>query len=158
MTVFEDFSPCFNPISEYYDESTEWDLANEYETEVQLDELADMNKPCECEDCTGCTGGASTLDETYEVTPVPSGSRPPIRSTAALRNAWREYRCATNRMVQLQLFGKWNTPVNPKTVDAWRALESTLTAAGYDVHRAWVYVCRKSRAKRQRPCTRTGWR
>jgi len=45
-------------------------------------------------------------------------------------------------MVQLRLFGKWNTPVNPKTVDAWRALESTLAAAGYDVHRAWVYVCR----------------
>ncbi|MET0450252.1 MAG: M15 family metallopeptidase [Mycobacterium sp.] len=32
--------------------------------------------------------------------------------------------------------------MNPKTVDAWRALESTLTATGYDVHRAWVYVCR----------------
>src|SRR3954447_15913362 len=142
MTVFEDFSPSVEPISEDYDESTEWDLANEYETEDQLDELAEMNKPCECEDCTGCTGRVSTLDETYEVTPVPSGSRPPIRSTAALRNAWREYRCATNRMVQLQLFGKWNTPVNPKTVDAWRALESTLAAAGYDVHRAWVYVCR----------------
>jgi hypothetical protein len=97
---------------------------------------------CECEDCTGCTGGVRTLGETYEVTPLPSGSRPPIRSTAALRNAWREYRCATNRMVQLRLFGKWNTPVNPKTVDAWRALESTLAAVGYDVHRAWVYVCR----------------
>jgi hypothetical protein len=129
MTVFEDFSPSVDPISEDYDEATEW-------------ELAEKNEQCECEDCTGCTGRASTLDESYEVTPVPSGSRPPIRSTGALRNAWREYRCATTRMVQLQLFGKWNTPVNPKTVDAWRALESTLAAAGYDVHRAWVYVCR----------------
>src|SRR4051812_39422694 len=113
MTVFEDFSPSFDPISEDFDESTEWELAEKIEQ-------------CECEDCTGCTGRVSTLDETYEVTAVPSGSRPPIRSTAALRNAWREYRCATNRMAQLQLFGKWHTPVNPKTVDAWRALESTL--------------------------------
>jgi D-alanyl-D-alanine carboxypeptidase len=142
VTILETFSPSVDPISEDYDESTEWELANEYEAEDQLAELAEKNEQCDCEDCTGCTGRVGTLDETYEVTPVPSGSRPPIRSTAALRNAWREYRCATNRMVQLRLFGKWNTPVNPKTVDAWRALESTLAAAGYDVHRAWVYVCR----------------
>jgi hypothetical protein len=45
-------------------------------------------------------------------------------------------------MVNVRLFDKWNTPVNPKTVNAWRALEKTLTASGYDVHRAWVYVCR----------------
>ena len=104
---------------------------------TSIDELADTSE-CECADC----GHGRVAAEVYEVTPVPSGSRPPIRSSAALRNAWREYRCATNRMVQLRVFGKWNTPVNPKTVDAWRALESTLTAAGYDVHRAWVYVCR----------------
>jgi hypothetical protein len=104
---------------------------------TSIDELADTSE-CECEEC----GHGREAGEAYEVTPVPSGSRPPIRSTAALRNAWREYRCATNRMVQLRVFGKWNTPVNPRTVDAWRALETTLTAAGYDVHRAWVYVCR----------------
>jgi hypothetical protein len=108
-----------------------------YEDHATFDEIVESSE-CECADCThGRAAG-----EAAEVTPVPSGSRPPIRSTAALRNAWREYRCATNRMVQLRVFGKWNTPVNPKTVDAWRALESTLTAAGYDVHRAWVYVCR----------------
>jgi len=108
-----------------------------YEDYAAFDQLADASE-CECTDCAqGRVAG-----EAAEVTPVPSGSRPPIRSTAALRNAWREYRCATNRMVQLRIFGKWNTPVNPKTVDAWRALESTLAAAGYDVHRAWVYVCR----------------
>ncbi len=108
-----------------------------YEDYATFDELVDTSE-CECADCRqGPMAG-----EAAEVTPVPSGSRPPIRSSAALRNAWREYRCATNRMVQLRIFGKWNTPVNPKTVDAWRALESTLTAAGYDVHRAWVYVCR----------------
>jgi len=139
MTVFEDFSPSVEPISEDYDEFTEWQLANEYETEDQLDELADKNKPCECE---RCSTRSELADEQHEVRPVPAGTRPPIRSSAALRNAWREYRCATNRMTQLRLFGKWNTPVNPKTVDAWRALESTLAAVGYDVHRAWVYVCR----------------
>jgi LAS superfamily LD-carboxypeptidase LdcB len=105
--------------------------------ETSIDELADTSE-CECAEC----GHGREAAEVYEVTPVPSESRPPVRSTAALRNAWREYRCATNRMVQLRVFGKGNTPVNPKTVDAWRALESTLTAAGYDVHRAWVYVCR----------------
>jgi hypothetical protein len=104
---------------------------------TSMDELADASE-CECAEC----GHGREAGGSDEVTPVPSGSRPPVRATATLRNAWREYRCATNRMVQLRVFGKWNTPVNPLTVDAWRALESTLTAAGYDVHRAWVYVCR----------------
>ena len=137
MTVFEDFSPSVEPISEDFDESTEWELTDE-ETEDQLDELTD-NNPCECE---RCSTRSELANGPAEVTPVPPGIRPPVRSTAALRAAWREYRCATSRMVQLRVFGKWNTPVNPKTVDAWRALESTLVAAGYDVHRAWVYVCR----------------
>src|SRR5690349_650449 len=108
-----------------------------------IDELAEPSE-CECAEC----GRTREADESNEVTPVPSGSRSPIRSTAALRSAWREYRCATERMVQLRLFGRWNTPVNPKTVDAWRALESTLTAAGYEAHRAWVYVCRNIAGQR----------
>ncbi|MET0454804.1 MAG: M15 family metallopeptidase [Mycobacterium sp.] len=118
MTVYEDYEPI-------------------------LTESADTSE-CGCADC----GHRRAASEAGEVAAVPSGSRPPIRSTAALRTAWRDYRCATNRMVQLRLFGKWNTPVNPKTVEAWRALESTLTAAGYDVHRAWVYVCRNITGQR----------
>ena len=89
----------------------------------------------------GWSGNRDFESEDRGVTPVPPGSRPPVR-TAALRNEWREYRCATSRMVSVRLFGKWNSPVNPKTVDAWRALEAVLSATGYDVHRAWVYVCR----------------
>ncbi|MEV7098136.1 M15 family metallopeptidase [Amycolatopsis sp. NPDC051045] len=69
--------------------------------------------------------------------------RPRILLTAQLRKAWRSYECATHRMVDLRLFGKWNTPVNPETVDAWRALEQALVGAGYRPHRAWVYVCRQ---------------
>jgi hypothetical protein len=87
-----------------------------YEAGATSDELTDTSE-CECADCRH----SRVSGEATEVTPVPSGSRPPIRHTAALRNAWREYRCATNRMVQLRLFGKWNTPVNPKTIDAWCA-------------------------------------
>jgi len=122
MTVYEDIESLEG--WEYPDES--------------VDESSDTSE-CECEECSGCGGRVGVADE---VTAVPSGTRPPIRPTATLRNAWREDRCATNRMVTVRLFGRWNTPVNPKTVDAWRALEKTLTAAGYDVHRAWVYVCR----------------
>jgi hypothetical protein len=106
-----------------------WELSDE-----SADEYTETAE-CNCEDCSQCGSRSGELDTI-------AAPRPRIRSTAALRNAWREYRCATNRMVSLRLFGRWNTPVNPKTVDAWRALESTLAAAGYDVHRAWVYVCR----------------
>src|SRR5689334_1801825 len=67
---------------------------------TQIDELAVPSK-CECAECDHARE-AAPLDE---VTPVPSGSRPPIRSTAALRTAWREYRCAIERMVQLRVFG-----------------------------------------------------
>ncbi|RZU76727.1 D-alanyl-D-alanine carboxypeptidase-like protein [Micromonospora kangleipakensis] len=76
-----------------------------------------------------------------ELEAVPAGSRPPIRRTSQLRTAWRDYECAQPKMRTLRLFG-WNTPVNPETVDAWRALEHALVAAGYQAHRAWVYNCR----------------
>jgi hypothetical protein len=69
-------------------------------------------------------------------------SRPTILSTARLRRAWHTYECAEPRMVRLRLFGKWNTPVNPETVNAWRALEHALGDAGYQPHRAWVFNCR----------------
>ena len=72
---------------------------------------------------------------------------PRIRMDAELRAAWRGYECAEKRMVPLRLFGKWTTPVNPATVDAWRALEHALVTAGYPVHRAWVYICRKITGK-----------
>jgi hypothetical protein len=88
---------------------------------------------------------AALPDETgtqaEEVRPVPAGARPPIRTTARLRAAWSAYACAETRMVPLRLLG-WTTPVNPVTVDAWRALEQALVAADYRAHRAWVYICR----------------
>jgi pentapeptide MXKDX repeat protein len=71
-----------------------------------------------------------------------AASRPTVLSTARLRTAWHAYACAEQKMVRLRLFGRWNTPVNPETVDAWRALEQALTGAGYEAHRAWVYNCR----------------
>jgi subtilisin family serine protease len=79
-----------------------------------------------------------------------TSSRPPILTSSQLRRAWRAYECAEHRMVDLRLFGKWDTPVNPATVDAWRALERALAAAGYDVHRAWVYNCREIGGKQTR--------
>jgi hypothetical protein len=72
----------------------------------------------------------------------PPPARPRILTTAQLRAAWHDYECAKHRMVRLRLFGRWDTPVNPVTADAWRALERALTTAGYQVHRAWVYNCR----------------
>jgi hypothetical protein len=77
----------------------------------------------------------------HELEVVPDRSRPPIRWTAQLRTAWRDYECARHKMRTLRLFG-WDTPVNPNTVDAWRALEQALVTAGYQAHRAWVFKCR----------------
>ena len=74
---------------------------------------------------------------------VPTVSRPAVLTSAQLREAWASYECAEERMTRLRLFGRWNTPVNPETVDAWRAFERTLLSAGYQPHRAWVYNCRQ---------------
>jgi LAS superfamily LD-carboxypeptidase LdcB len=115
----------------------EWqgDFANEWEDESEeLFELEEFAR--------------HTLyaDESEVDTMVPgeeaARSRPAVLTTARLRRAWRAYECAEQRMVRLRLFGKWNTPVNPETVDAWRALEQALTGAGYHPHRAWVFNCR----------------
>jgi D-alanyl-D-alanine carboxypeptidase len=76
--------------------------------------------------------------------------RPAVRTTAFLRRAWHADACAESRMVPLRLFGRWTTPVNPATVDAWRALERALVEAGYEVHRAWVFNCRTIRGQRTR--------
>jgi hypothetical protein len=69
-------------------------------------------------------------------------SRPRNLTSSQVRKAWRAYAGAKHRMVPLRLFGRWNPPVNPLTVDAWRALERALGASNYDVHRAWVFVDR----------------
>ncbi|HZM25854.1 MAG TPA: M15 family metallopeptidase, partial [Gemmatimonadales bacterium] len=69
-------------------------------------------------------------------------SRPRNLTSSQVRKAWRAYAGAKHRMVPLRLFGRWNPPVNPLTVDAWRALERALGASNYDVHRAWVFVGR----------------
>jgi Uncharacterized protein conserved in bacteria (DUF2272)/D-alanyl-D-alanine carboxypeptidase len=74
--------------------------------------------------------------------PATTGGRPRVLSERALREAWKDYRGAKERMVEMALLG-WNTPVNPETVDAWRALERALTSTGYEAHRAWVFKDRK---------------
>jgi hypothetical protein len=74
--------------------------------------------------------------------PQSGGRRPKVLKTAAIRAAWREYLDDRNRMTELRIFG-WTTPVNPETVDAWRALERALTGAGHIGHRAWVFRARK---------------
>lgn len=68
-----------------------------------------------------------------------TGRRPPVLRSAAIRAAWHDYLDAESRMKRLLMFGRWNTPVNPETVDAWRAFERALTGAGYMPHRAWVF-------------------
>jgi hypothetical protein len=65
-----------------------------------------------------------------------------VRLTRNLRTAWSQYLNATDKMVRTRILG-WNTPVNPETVAAWKALEQALVNSGYRAHRAWVYVPRK---------------
>lgn len=72
-----------------------------------------------------------------------NGQRPAFLTSEQLRRAWSPYECAEERMTPLRMFGQWTTPVNPETVDAWRAFERTLLGAGYQPHRAWVYNCRQ---------------
>jgi hypothetical protein len=67
--------------------------------------------------------------------------RPRLMSTSALRRAWAAYECREGEMVTTPLLG-WRTPVNPRTVDAWRALEEALLRTGYRAKKAWVYNCR----------------
>src|SRR6185312_2263910 len=83
---------------EYPDESTD-EATDESEPQDFFEAEADTEQQCECAGC-GHRGGREALaDEAGEVTPVPAGTRPPVRSSATLRNAWRAYRCATGRMV-----------------------------------------------------------
>jgi hypothetical protein len=79
-----------------------------------------------------------------------NGARPTVLTTARLRQAWSSYECAEDKMTPLRLFGRWNTPVNPETVDAWRAFEGALLTAGYQPHRAWVYNCRQTAGQQTR--------
>jgi Subtilase family/D-alanyl-D-alanine carboxypeptidase len=67
--------------------------------------------------------------------------RPKVLTSEQLRWAWSPYECAEDRMVLLRLFGRWSTLVNPETIDAWRAFEQALLAAGYQPHRARVFNC-----------------
>lgn len=66
---------------------------------------------------------------------------PSIRSTQWLRDHWLQYRCAEHEMVGLRLLSH-RTPVNPRTVDAFRALGKALTDSGYVARSTWNYTCR----------------
>jgi D-alanyl-D-alanine carboxypeptidase-like protein len=76
------------------------------------------------------------------IRPLISGPRSRVRRTQDLRNAWSQYLNAEAKMIRTEILG-WNTPVNPETVSAWKALEQALFASGYRAHRAWVFVPRK---------------
>lgn len=76
------------------------------------------------------------------IRPLIGGARGRVRRTRDLRNAWSQYLNAKDKMVTTRILG-WNTPVNPETVAAWKALEQALVASGYQAHRAWVFVPRK---------------
>jgi D-alanyl-D-alanine carboxypeptidase len=79
-----------------------------------------------------------------------TSSRPRNLMSSQVRWAWRAYEGAEHRMVSLRLFEKWNPPVNPLTVDAWRSLERALVATGCDVHRAWVFKDRRIAGSKSR--------
>jgi hypothetical protein len=70
--------------------------------------------------------------------------RPAARTTAALRRAWARYACAEREMVTIRLLSH-RTPVNPLTVDAFRALAQALVDTGYHARSTWVYNCRDIR-------------
>ena len=106
-----------------------------------------------------------------------NGGRPTVLTTARLRQAWSSYECAEDKMTPLRLFGRWNTPVNPETVDAWRAFERALADRGLSAasglglqlppHRrsadplaARLWACHRHRPRRaglQRQPPHTGW-
>lgn len=79
-------------------------------------------------------------------TQADAGPRPRFLSERAIREAWRDYLGAGDRMVRVSVLG-WRTPVNPETVEAWGALERALRSTGHEAHRAWVYVDRKIKGK-----------
>jgi hypothetical protein len=86
----------------------------------------------------GWTDRPATFAEAGE-----NGQRPRFLTSAQLRLAWSSYERAEDRMTPLRMFGRWTTPVNPETVDAWRAFERALLGAGYRPHGARVYNCRQ---------------
>jgi hypothetical protein len=86
----------------------------------------------------GWTDRPATFAEAGE-----NGQRPRFLTSAQLRLAWSSYERAEDRMTPLRMFGRWTTPVNPETVDAWRAFERALLGAGYQPHGARVYNCRQ---------------
>jgi lysozyme family protein len=53
-------------------------------------------------------------------------------SSAEMRKAWKAYEAAPEKMVPTS-FGDVSRPVAPETVDAWRALNSVISAHGYKV-------------------------
>ncbi len=82
--------------------------------------------------------------------PIAAGARPPSppagaslaqTRSGAMRRAWAADLCAERSMVDVRILGR-RTPVNPRTVRAWEALSTALSATGYRAERAWVYNCR----------------
>ena len=86
------------------------------------------------------TAGPAAAAPATSGSALASGRHTPM-SESALRRAWEAYRCAESRMTEVRILG-WTTPVNPLTIDAWRALAAALEGAGYRAERAWVYNCR----------------
>lgn len=69
------------------------------------------------------------------------------RSTAELRDLWKEYECKAERMVVIP-FGPDRIRVAPPTTDAWEALADVLAGHGYliDITTTDSYNCRATKA------------
>ena len=89
------------------------------------------------------SGESTDRPDTFAEEVGVNGRRPRLLTSERLRRAWSSYECAEDRMTPLRMFGRSTTPVNPETVDAWRAFEQALLGAGYQPHRAWVFNCRQ---------------
>ena len=63
--------------------------------------------------------------------------------TSTLRRWWAPYRCEPDRMQPIALFGRNAGRIPPETLDAYTALETVLTDAGYKPVSVWTYNCRK---------------
>lgn len=64
-------------------------------------------------------------------------------STTTKRSWWADYACQKNgKFPYLNILGT-NTPVNPRTVEAWKVFDHILRTHGYDADSAWAYNCRR---------------
>jgi len=65
-----------------------------------------------------------------------------MTTTSTLRRWWATDLCQkSGQFPWIEILGR-RTPVNPRTVDAWRALSAVLAGHGYEAGSVWCYNCR----------------